>query len=508
MAPGVAAAFVAPLAGCGVFGGGGPEPVPVPAVSSPPASVEDPAEDPELARYYDQTVDWTSCGSASCGTMTVPLDWTDPAGEVLELKVAVHRATGERLGSLAFNPGGPGVGAVDYVAQADRVVGGDLLEHFDFVAFDPRGTGGSEPIDCIGDAEMDHFLEVDTTPDDAAELREAEEVQRAFWQGCLERSGDRVRHVDTLSVVRDLDVLRAVMGDGRLNFLGKSYGTFLGAWYAELFPWRVGRMVLDGAVDPSADLAAYAAGQAEGFDRGLVDYLEWCLDRRGCPFRGSVDDARAQLGALVAGADAQPLATEDGDRELTQSLMTTGIAQGLYVDSLWQQLNQAIDAALDGDGSGLLELADMYDERTPEGSYGGVLEANPAMFCLDHAETRSAEQIGADADVLAEEYPPLGGFIGWGALGCAESPVEAVVPARRLTAEGAAPILVVGTVGDPATPYEWAQALADQLESGRLLTWEGSGHTAYHRAGSCIDDAVEAYLIAGEVPAEGTDCPA
>jgi pimeloyl-ACP methyl ester carboxylesterase len=324
----------------------------------------------------------------------------------------------------------------------------------------------------------------------------------------VEQSSPRIGHVDTLSVVRDLDVLRAALGEERLSFLGASYGTFIGAWYAETFPWRVGRIVLDGAVDPSVDLAGYVSGQAKGFDRGLTDYLAWCLGRDDCPFRGTPAQARDQLGSLVDKADGAPLETGDSSRPLTQSLMFTGIAQGLYSDALWKGLNKALADALTGDGGALLELADRYNDRSSSGVYGEVLEANPAIYCLDHGETRSAEEIGAAADVLAQQYPPLGGFIGWGALGCAEWPLPAVVHPTRLVAEGADPILVVGTVGDPATPYEWAQSLAGQLSSGRLLTWEGAGHTAYGRGGKCIDDAVEAFLIAGTLPAEGTRCPA
>jgi pimeloyl-ACP methyl ester carboxylesterase len=421
--------------------------------------------------------------------------------------VARKQASGDRIGSLVYNPGGPGVGGVEYVRAADGLVGGDVLEHFDFVSFDPRGTGSSDPIDCISDQQMDTYLNGDSTPDDEAEIASQVEANRSFGAGCVQKSSPLVRHAGTLSVVRDMDVLRSALGEDTLTFLGASYGTFIGAWYAQTFPWRVGRMVLDGAVDPSLDLAGYVAGQAQGFDRGLTDYLDWCLDRRDCSLRGTPSEARSQLGSVLQKADGTPMTTDDAKRPLTQSLMVTGIAQGLYADSLWESLNDALSDALKGDGTALLALADRYDERSADGHYGAVMEANPAIFCLDHSEPRSTAEIEAAADDLDKRYPPLGGAIGWGALGCAEWPVPGVMEPRRTTADGAAPILVVGTKGDPATPYEWAQGLASQLSSGHLLTWEGSGHTAYRRGGNCIDDVIEAYLVAGKLPVEDKHCP-
>jgi pimeloyl-ACP methyl ester carboxylesterase len=417
-------------------------------------------------------------------------------------------ASGDRLGALVYNPGGPGVGGVEYVSYAKRITGDDVLDHFDFVSFDPRGTGGSGAIDCVTDAELDRLLSQDPTPDDAGEATALAAGNRAFGRACEAKGAPLVEHVDTLAVVRDLDLLRAVLGEPRLNFLGASYGTFIGAWYAETFPWRVGRMVLDGAVDPSLELADYVAGQAQGFDRGFTDYLNWCLDHARCPFRGTLAQARDQVGALVEGADHDPLSTDDPVRPLTQGLMATGIAQGLYSDSIWPTLNEALRDALSGDGAALLEMADTYNERSADGRYGPVLEANPSIFCLDHGENRDPAEISKAADALEQRYPPLGGFIGWGALGCSQWPIAPALEPQSLTADGAAPILVVGTVGDPATPYEWAQSLGSQLASGSLLTWEGSGHTAYGRGGRCIDDAVEAYLIAGTIPADGSRCPA
>jgi len=496
------------LSGCTFVGGGTPAGTPAPptADGDPPAGVKDPAADPALARFYGQRLSWRDCGDGyECSDLTVPLDWSQPAGQTLEVAVTRLPASGDRIGSLVINPGGPGVSGIQYAQVARQAFGRDVLQHLDIVGFDPRGVGASDPVECMPDSQMDAYVAADSTPDNAAEITSIVSMARQFGDACVSNTGPLIRHVDTLSVARDMDVLRAALGERVLMYHGASYGTFLGAWYAQTFPWRVGRMVLDGAVDPALGSEAYVRGQAQGFYRALNAYIADCLDRAGCPLRGTQQQALGQVGTMLARADSVPLRTRSG-RLLTQSLMATGIAQALYSEQLWPELTSSLKAALAGDGTGLLALADLYLERDAHGHYGQVLAANPAIYCLDSKESRTPQQIAVDAAQLQRMYPPLGSTAGWGALGCAEWPVKAVLSPQRLTARGAAPILVVGTVDDPATPYEWAQALASQLSSGRLLTWEGHQHTAYHQGSQCIDDAVEAYLLAGTLPPAGTRC--
>lgn len=500
---------VALLAACTLPDIGGPrvEPTAPSAASSPPPGAVDPASDPVFAAFYQQKLTWEDCDDDyECADLTVPVDWNRSSGATLEVAVARLPAGEDAIGSLVVNPGGPGVSGIAYARVARQAFGRDVRRAFDVVGFDPRGIGESQPVECLADREMDEYVAEDASPDDAGELIQAVDSIRAFAAACQRNTGDLIEHVDTLSVARDMDVLRAALGEPVLNFHGVSYGTFLGAWYAETFPWRVGRFVLDGAVDPSLSSAEYTEGQTEGFTRVLRAYLGACLDDRGCPFRGTLEEALNQVGTLVARADRTPLRSES-DRPLTQSLMITGIVQGLYDTQLWEQLSEGLEQALSGDGTGLLTLADLYLERDADGGYGQTLAANPAIFCLDSAETRSPDQIRTQAADLQKRFPPLGGALGWGSLGCAEWPVEAVLKRQPLTADGAAPILVVGTVDDPATPYEWAEGLAGQLSSGRLLTWEGHEHTAYGQGSACIDEAVEAYLLAGRMPGEGTRCP-
>src|SRR4051794_25437943 len=326
----VAASLVAVtvLGGCSLtLPGGDPGPppsVPQAATSAPPAA--DPADRPEFARFYRQKPSWTACGDGlQCTKVTVPVDWSAPSGPTIELAMNRHRATGTRIGSLFLNPGGPGVSGVGWVRESAGAYGQRLQESFDLVGWDPRGIGASAPIECLPNSALDTYNEVDSTPDDRAEETALEKSNNDFAAGCLQHTDHTLLgHVDTISTVKDMDVMRAVVGDRTMSYFGASYGTFPGAWYAQTFPWRVGRLVLDGAVDPTSDGQAYAEGQTMGFSRALNAYLKDCLSRQGCPLRGSQKDASDQIGKLVASADQHPLRTDSG-RRLVQSLMVTGI---------------------------------------------------------------------------------------------------------------------------------------------------------------------------------------
>jgi pimeloyl-ACP methyl ester carboxylesterase len=498
------------LAGCSFPGsddGPSVEPTRLPAAASPPSGTKDPATDPALARFYDQKLTWSDCGEGDqeCATLRVPLDWAKPGGGDIGVAVLRQVSGGERIGSLVVNPGGPGVSGKAYAQAAQQAFGRSITQTYDVVGFDPRGVGDSDPIKCLPDSQLDAYLAADGTPDSAAELGEVVANTKRFAAACEANSGALLRHVDTISVVRDMDVLRAALGERTLAYFGASYGTYIGAWYADLFPWRVGRMVLDGAVDPSLTSSQYIAGQAEGFTRALRAFVSDCQSQRGCPLRGSLQDGLSQVGSMVEAADEEPLRTSSS-RRLTQNLMITGIAQGLYDNVFYPTLTTGIEEALSGDGTTLLRLADIYYQRDDKGRYGQTVAANPAIFCLDVTEQRTPAQIEADAEALGRRFEPLGEALGWGALGCAEWPVPAVVPRKKLTAEGAAPILVLGTLGDPATPYEWAQSLASQLSSAKLLTWTGDVHTAYNRGERCVDDTVERYLLAGTMPQADVRC--
>ena len=495
------------LAGCtSALGQQVGDPSPVSVDGSAPAGRTDPATSPDLARFYGQAVSWSPCGGGfECAKITAPIDWKKPATGTFQLAVVRHKATGKRLGSLLINPGGPGVGGAGWVKQAAGSFDDSLRSAYDLVGWDPRGTGDSSPVRCLSDQQQDAYYQTDATPDDATEVRTLEQQQRLFADACAANTGPILGHLDTISTVHDMDLIRAVLGDKVLSYYGASYGTYLGAWYAQQFPWRVGRLVLDAAVDPSLTSAQYAAGQALGFSRAVRSYVKDCLSHDGCPLTGTVDDGVGQIAALLQKADATPLPTSGG-RELNQTLMATGLARGMYEQSWWPAVTRAITQAMRGDGTTLLAISDDYLERDKNGHYAQDTTSYSPIYCLDHPEKRTVTQIGDQAAQLERQYPPLGDFIGWGQTSCQVWPLPAVTPTQRLSADGAQPILVVGTTDDPATPYEWAKALASQLSSGRLLTRQGQGHAAYRQGNECIDLAIDRYLVRGTLPKEGTVC--
>jgi pimeloyl-ACP methyl ester carboxylesterase len=465
------------------------------------------ATDSALARFYSQKATWKDCRDGfECTRLDVPLDYADPGGKTIEISVNRRPASGsKRIGSLLVNPGGPGASGLDYARAGSGIVSKSLLERFDLVGFDPRGVGESTPVKCLSDAETDTFLAADGSPDTRTEEQRLVDLAKEFGERCAERSGDLLGHVSTVEAARDIDVLRAVLGDERLNFLGKSYGSYLGATYAELFPDRVGRLVLDGALDPTLTSTALNKGQALGFEGALTAFVDDCLRRSGCPLPDGRARALAAVEELMDDIDRRPLDAERG-RPLTQGLAMLGVALGLYDKGFWSGLRQGLDEAMHGDGSTLLVFADLYASRDRSGRYpGNSTVAQYAVNCLDWAEGSDITALRSTADRLEKEAPIFGAYLAWSSLPCGFWPVPVTSEPHAVRAEGAPPIVVVGTTRDPATPYAWAVSLADQLASGRLLTFEGDGHTAYH-GNRCIDRAVDRFFLEGKAPADGTRC--
>ncbi|MEK9524150.1 alpha/beta hydrolase [Streptomyces sp. adm13(2018)] len=472
-----------------------------------------PSSSPEaLKKFYGQKLKWRDCGVTGfqCATLRAPLDYAKPDGEQIDLAVSRVRATGpgKRLGSLLVNPGGPGGSAVGYL-QGYAGVGypAPVRARYDMVAVDPRGVARSEPVECLTGPEMDTFTQVDQTPDDPAEVNALSAAFKDFSAGCAKKSRTILPHVSTVETARDMDVLRAVLGDEKLNYVGASYGTFLGATYAELFPDRVGRLVLDGAMDPSLPAIELNRDQTAGFETSFRAFAADCVTQPDCPLgTGSVEAAGEALKKFFRDVDAEPVPTGES-RPLGESLATTGVIAAMYDEGAWPQLREALARAVDGDGAGLLALADSYYEREADGTYANLMFANAAVNCLDLPAAYGGPADVAKAVPSFEKASPIfGRGLAWAALNCTSWPTPPTGAPHRITAEGAAPILVVGTTRDPATPYEWAQSLSGQLSSGTLLTYEGDGHTAYGRGSDCIDTAINTYLLEGTPPADGKRC--
>ncbi|MFF2369942.1 alpha/beta hydrolase [Agromyces sp. NPDC058110] len=464
----------------------------------------------ELEPYYGQVLAWENCGGEfDCATAKAPLDWESPADGEIELALVRHRASGERIGSLLVNPGGPGGSGYDFVKDSlDYAVGEPLQQRFDVVGFDPRGVGRSSAVACYDPADMDQYL-FGIVPGERGSdewIANTGEVKSAFATACGDNTGDLIGEVDTVSAARDLDMLRAALGDEQLNYLGYSYGTFLGATYAGLFPDRVGRLVLDGAIDPAAQEEDVSREQAVGFESALRAYLADCLAGTDCPFTGSVDAAMDEISRLLASVDASPMRGTDG-REVGADTLVTAIVYPLYSADSWPYLSQMFDAVMLGDADAALSFADGYYGRNADGTYNdNSTESFLAINCLDYTYQSDVQVMREKAAEISAAAPLIGPYFGYGDLGCITWPVQPGAERAPIHAEGAAPIVVIGTTNDPATPYKWAVALADQLESGVLVSYEGEGHTAYNKSNDCVNDAVEAYLVDGTVPADGTGC--
>ena len=471
----------------------------------------DPAEDPAYEAYYSQQIEWGACEDltiegAECGTLTVPLAWNDPEGGDIEVAVARTAAEGESQGSLVVNPGGPGGSGVNFLESAPYMVSPEVRTSYDLVGFDPRGVNRSAGIECLDDAETDEYLAATGDPGTEEAGALAEEWGTRVAEACEANSGEVLPYLDTYSAARDMDVLRAALGSEQLDYLGYSYGTYLGSSYADLYPDRVGRFVLDGAVDPELSMNEFSAGQAEGFERAIESFLAHCLEAGdSCPFRGDEAEAKQQLLSFFESVDETPLDTGDPERPLTGALARSAVLVLLYDDSLWEVGREAIAAAMSGDGAELLNIADTSSERRFDGTYRtNASFAITAVNCLDHPGVADEQWVADEAERLAEEFPTFGPMLGGD--GCAQWPVQPVREPAPISAEGAGPIVVIGTTGDPATPYAWSENLASQLADSVLLTFEGDGHTAYGRSGGCIEEQVDAYLLEGTVPEDGLRC--
>lgn len=470
--------------------------------------------DADLAAYYTQSVRWEGCeGDFDCTRIKVPLDYEDPSGASIELDVVRLKARRPQ-GSLLLNPGGPGGSGVEYARAARVMVSEAVRRQYDIVGFDPRGVVGSEPVDCMDDAQIDVLLAADGTPDDEAEIQQVADLSAQIGAGCKARSPEIAAHMDSASVVRDMDIVRAVLGDDKLNWLGKSYGTFLGAMYADLFPERVGRVVLDGVLPSSLDVDEITLGQAKAFDVALTRFVAYCIEQEECPLPRDVEAGVARIQQLLADLDAQPLPGM-GDRLLTEALATSALVNSMYVPPTdWDMLSYGLLAAFEGDGSVLMEMVDERLGRGADGRYSdNGNESFYAVGCLDRPALGGVEHAASVAEDWAREAPVFGVPLAWGNLPCWQWPfgpgtaqAAGELPVARAT--GSDPILVVSTRYDPATPYEWGVQVAGELDNATLLTYEGDGHTAYASGSSCVDAAVDGYLLDGVLPEEGTVCGA
>ncbi|MFH8287860.1 alpha/beta hydrolase [Streptomyces antibioticus] len=449
-------------------------------------------------------------GTWQCATMKAPLDWDDPKGDTIGIALIRARTSGpadRRIGSLVFNFGGPGGSGVSTLPA----FGEDyekLRTRYDLVSFDPRGVGRSAGVRCENDRQLDAYFQQDTTPDDAAERATLLDNTEEFNAACERNSGKTLPHVRTTDAARDMDLMRQVLGDRRLYYFGISYGTELGGVYAHLFPKNVGRAVFDAVVDPTQTSEQGALGQARGFQRALDNYAEDCTSQvEDCPVGDTAEDVKNRIADLLKDLDAKPIPGAF-PRELTQSAATNGIAQALYSKDFWPYLTEGLEQAYDGDGRILMLLSDSMNGRSENGEYSNIAAANVSINCADDKPRYSAADVEARLPEFRAASPLFGDFLAWSMVTCTDWPVPGAADHPDVSAPGAAPILVIGNTGDPATPYEGAGRMVDALGEGVgvELTYRGQGHGAYDSKNECVQSAVNGYLLDAKVPAAGTVC--
>lgn len=441
-----------------------------------------------------------------CATLRVPQDWATPTGPTFDLALMRLRRTSQRnrIGSLLVNPGGPGGSGLELAAATPLFLPSEILQRFDIVGFDPRGVGRSSPLRCISDQTKDAAVAADPDPVAQAEFDRQVAAARAAGAACGSRYGAGLRRYGTAQAARDMDAIRQAVGDARLSYLGYSYGTLLGAVYATLFPGRIRAMVLDGAVDPTQSGVAGSEGQAGGFEKAFDNLAASC--RRagsGCPIG---PDARATVNRLLDRAAARPVPGRDGERRrATAGHVLTAIAAALYSQPQWPRLQKALAAFDRGDPTEVFALADAFTGRGPDGRYSNEIDVNVAVNCADDRQRPTVADVRRLQGEWRTRYPLFGSSLAMSMLSCATWPV-APAPYPPVKAPGAPPILVVGTTGDPATPYRSTAVLARLLGTGTVLTWQGEGHTAYPQT-ACIRDTVDDYLVRLDPPPDGRTCP-
>ena len=453
-------------------------------------------------------IEWKPCdgntnSEVECGNIEVPFDYSDPEQGSFVLFVKKHNASNpaDRIGSMMVNPGGPGFGGSSLADDAQYYFSQDLIDRFDIIAWDPRGTGESTPaVDCVDT--FDEYFGLDSPPETPDEKQALIDASQAFNDKCAENSGTILPYISTQASAQDINSLRLALGEEKITFFGFSYGSELGTTWATMFPETVRAIVVDGAVDPNATSIQEGMNQAKGFEGQLSAFLKQCSENTACEFHNG-GKAEAAFDKLVLDIDASPLEVSKNRTPVTQGVLFTAVAQAMYSDYYWPQLSEALSAAQKGDGAGILQLYDDYYQRKGDGTYGNELEAFLAISCLDDPGASSVEEVDSHIEDFIAAAPRLGGNFAYG-YSCSLWPVKQAAKVT-ITGKGAGPIVVVGTTGDAATPLDSTRKMAKSLEQGVLIVVDANQHTGYG-ANSCVVKAVDEYLISLKVPSNDLTC--
>lgn len=449
----------------------------------------------------NSSIEWSPCSDDTsevllCATIEVPYNYQEPDGNQFSLSMVKHPATqpSKRIGSMLVNPGGPGFGGTAIAENASAYLGSSLLEVFDIVGWDPRGTGDSTPaVDCI--EEYDQYFAMDPTPADESEKQRLIDASMSFADACEEKNSEILPYISTNNSARDMNTIRQALGEEKITYFGFSYGSELGATWATMFPNTVRAAVLDGATDPTADYVQSGLNQAQGFENEFSKFLKQCSENPLCEFYNNANPRQAFVD-LMESVDSQPIQVSSDRAPVNQAVLQTAVAMAMYSSSMWPQLEEALGAAQARDGEGILALYDDYFQRAIDGTYGNELEAFLAISCLDDPGPQSVAEADSHISKFKEVAPLLypgftGGYV------CVFWPAQ-TDKRIDITAKGAGPILVIGVTGDAATPLASTRNMAASLEDGRLIVVDANRHTGYGE-NACVTDATDNYLITTQI---------
>ena len=448
---------------------------------------------------------WHSCsGGLQCATLKVPLDYSKPGGQQISLAIARLRASNPagRIGSLLTNPGGPGESGITFLQDAATTFFSSALRaHFDIVSWDPRGVGASTAVQCLGNSQLDALFHIDPNFNTPDRVTTGLAAYQAFVNGCEQHSGSLLPHVSTEDSTRDIEQIRLALGETKISYLGFSYGTFLGALYAHMYPTHLRAIALDGAVDPNQTYAATAIAQTTGFEKDYQDYLAHCVtEKTQCAIYNSGNPG-GLVDNLLAGLEARQIPV--GTRSLGPSEALTGLLAGMYDPGYWDILSNALASANLGIGNALLELNDSYVERDASGNYTNTIEANLAINCVDYQTPKTTAAYQQLATQLAAISPHFGAVSAWSP--CIYWPVPASPEVGNLSATGAPSVLIVSGTRDPATPLSWGQSLHSEIPGSTFLVRNGDGHVSYDKS-TCAQGYIDAYLLTITLPPAGATC--
>ena len=440
-----------------------------------------------LKEFQNQELKWQNCyGNFECSTLLVPVDYDKITTDVFHLKVIRFKATDQRqkLGALIVNPGGPGASAFDYAYNAENIVSAAIREKYDIVGFDQRGVGQSDPIRCLTDKETDEMLAGPMIADTPENQRKMIENAKFFASKCKKAASYKLGHLSTFESAKDMELLRLALSEPKVNYLGKSYGTYLGTLYASLYPTKVGKMILDGAIDPLISIQEQNLAQANGFELALNQFL------------AENKFSKVMILDLFKKLRIEPLWTKT-ERKLNDSLAILGIASALYDDLTgWPKLARALNQALLGDGSLLLELSDEYSGRSQTGKYfSNENDIAPIISCLDWPNSFETVPNITTYQKFVTVAPIFGPFLAANGILCKYLLPNVIHINSNLNIQVTSRVMIIGTTRDPATPNDWAIALSRKFPNSMLLIFDSDGHTGMNRGNKCVDTFAESYLF-------------